>query len=238
MGEIGVIDTGVLIGFTIKNDQHHETTKEYILHRGPGNLYLPPRAKEEFDNRESYIRSSLREEIISHRQAVSSNFDSNKISQSGFQYIRDQILDESRQERAHDFLYRWYTDFYEQNVSLEKSTVIRMLSNMETEVLEDRSLEWGGWRSHVSQWTRGIDPYPDIQATLLLSDQPDLDILLEAHHIATEHNPKQVEFATANPWDFVYENDGEPRSREDDIINVTNLYHIENLCNQLDRHFP
>lgn len=238
MSDVGVIDTGVLIGFSIKNDQHHETTKEYILNNGPDTLYIPPRAKTEYDNIESHIRNQFRHEVIQHRQNVSSRFNSQKVTQNGFQYIRDQILNESNQERVHAFLYRWYTNLYKQNVTLKKSTVIRRLSNIETEVMKDRSQKWGGWKSHINVWAKGTDSYPSIKSNLLLSDQPDLDILLEAHHISTQQVQKQVEFGTANPQDFKYKNDGEPKKREDDIKDKTDLDHIEDLSHQLTRHFP
>lgn len=238
MSDVGVIDTGVLIGFTIKNDQHHETTEEYILTTGPGTIYLPPRAKTEYDKIESYIRKQFRQEVIKHRQDVSSQFNSQKVTQNGFQYIRDQILDESKQERVHAFLYRWYTDLYKQNVTLKKSTVIRRLSDIETEVMNDRSQQWGGWKSHIDVWSKGTGNYSSIEANLLLSDQPDLDILVEAHHISTKQRQKQVEFGTANPQDFKYQNDNEPKKREDDILDKTDLDNIEDLSDPLNRHFP
>jgi hypothetical protein len=240
MCDVGVIDTGVLIGFTIKNDQHHETTKEYILNDGPGTLHIPPRAEKEYDSIESYIRSQFRQEVIQHRQDVSSQFNSQNVTQKGFQYIRDQILDESKQGRVHAFLYRWYTDLYKQNVTLNKSTVIRRLSNIETEVMKDRSQQWGGWKSHINIWSKGsgTSRYSGIKSNLLLSDQPDLDILLEAHHISTKQRQKQVEFGTANPQDFKYQNDNEPKKREDDILDKTDLDNIEDVSNPLNRHFP
>lgn len=238
MSDVGVIDTGVLIGFTIKNDQHHETTKDYILNNGPGTIYFPPRAKTEYDSIESHIRKQFRQEVIKHRQNVSSQFNSQKVTQKGFQYIRDQILDKSKQERVHAFLYRWYTDLYKQNVTLKKSTVIRRLSNIETEVMKDRSQKWGGWKSHIDVWTRGTSNYSSLKSSLLLSDQPDLDILVEAHHISTKYQQKQVEFGTANPQDFKYQNGNEPKKREDDILDKTDLDNIEDLSHQLKRHFP
>lgn len=134
MSDVGVIDTGVLIGFTIKNDQHHETTKKYILQTGPDKIFIPPEAKTEYDNIESYIRKKFRNEIIDHRQDVVTEINSTQIHQGVIQYIRDQVLDESAQERVHDFLYRWYTNLYKQDVTLQKSTILRKLSNMETEV--------------------------------------------------------------------------------------------------------
>lgn len=201
-------------------------------------MFLPPRAKTEYDRIESRIRNSFRQEVISHRHDVSSQFNSQNVTQDGFQYIRDQILDENQQERAHAFLYRWYTNFYKQDVTLKKSTVIRGLSNIETEVMKDWSQQYGGWQSHVRVWSRGVDNYPTIESTLLLSDQPDLDILLQAHHIAVKQNPTKVEFSTANPQDFIYQIDGEPKSREDDILDETDIANIENLSNPLKRHYP
>lgn len=238
MSDVGVIDTGVLIGFTIKNDQHHETTREYILKTGPAKLFIPPRAKTEFDNAESYIRNEFNQEVIDHRHAVSNNINSTTIHKGVIKYIRDQILDESAQSRVYAFLYRWYTNLYKQDVTLQKPDLIRRLSNIETEVLQDRSKKWGGWQNHIDVWSGTTGNYPRIKSKLLLSDQPDLDILLESHHIATQQNPKKVEFATANPQDFVHQNNGEPRRREDDILKETQLVAIENLCHPLSRHYP
>lgn len=238
MCEVGVIDTGVLIGFTIKKDQHHETTKDYIIDGGPDTIYLPPRAREEYAEIEEYIRTQFKLEIAEHRHNVTSQFDSDTVTRNGFQYIRDQILDEEQQKRAHAFLYRWYTDFYKQNVSLDISTVERLLSNMEMEVMEDCSTEYGGWESFISRWTLGVEDYPTLKSNLLLSDQPDLDILLEAHHIARRQNPTKVEFGTANPQDFKYHQDGEPMSREENILILTELEAVKDLSNPLKRHFP
>lgn len=203
MCEIGVLDTGVLIGFTIKNDQHHKTTRDYILNGDPETLYLPPRAKAEFNRVEQIIRNKIHREISSHRQDVIKEVNSATLSQNAIQFIRDGVLDENKQSRAHALLYRYYTDLYKQGGNISKSQIIRDLSNMETEVQIDRSKKYGGWRSHVTVWLKGTGTYPKLKSNLLLSDQPDLDILIEVHHIAQDQNSKRTEFATANPKDFI-----------------------------------
>jgi hypothetical protein len=104
--------------------------------------------------------------------------------------------------------------------------------------MKDRSQQWGGWKSHIDVWSKGAGNYPSIKSSLLLSEQPDLDILVEAHHISIKQRQKQVEFGTANPQDFKYQNGSEPKKREDDILDKTDLANIEDLSNQLSRHFP
>lgn len=239
MCEIGVIDTGVLLGFVIKHDQHHKTTKEYIIDADRESLYLPPRAETEFSNAESFIRSKLIEEVRNHRNEVIREIPQQQLDNNTIQYIRDQILDEDDQGRAHAFLYRYYTNQYKQSGVLMRTNLIQDLSNMEYEIQQDQSAQYGGWQDHVDTWSQEIDPDEDLKDNLLLPQSTDLDILIEGHHIAECKSHAPTEFATANPEDFIkHHTETEPQSREDDICKQTEFCNVENLINPLNRHYP
>lgn len=161
-----------------------------------------------------------------------------QLDNNAIQYVRDAVLDEDDQSRSHAFLYRYYTQKYKQPGTLIRPNLLQDLSNMEFEVQQDQSSNYGGWQTHVDTWNNGTGTYPKLRRNLLVPPSTDLDLLIEGHHIAVTESHAEFEFATANPSDFIKHYPKEPCSREVDICNRTAFCNIRDLADSLDRHFP
>lgn len=234
MCDIGVLDTGVLVGFTIKHDQHHQTTQLYILQADRDCLYLPPRAEQEFKQASQYIRTELKSEIQTHRNSVQTEMHGqHQLDDSAIRYIRDTVIPSDDLNRADAVLNRYYTNQLNTSGVLMLTNLIRDLSNMETEVQKDQSKQHGGWRTHIDTWDQETDSYPQLATSLLIPPSTDLDILLESHHIASVESTSDVEFATVDASHFVNKHEGESRSRADDICAQTNLCNVRNVVNPI-----
>lgn len=229
MSHLGVIDTGVLIGFTIEQDQHHENCKDYIIDGGHREVILPPTADSEFSNIEQRIRKSLSSEVSEHRQKVQRVVNDDPLDRSGLRFIRDGLLDSDDSERAYSFLYKFYSRLIKERVQIYVQEIISKLSNIETEVWVDWSQQYGGWKTHVRVWSKGTGQYPSIESNLLICEGDDPDICLEAHHISTLSPTEPTKIATANRRHFIDAVPGEPESREDNIERVTDLKEVIDL---------
>ena len=98
---------------------------------------------------------------------------------------------------------------------------------MSHEVYDDASKDLGGLRSITVPWTDPIPRYSSIESDLFLNEN-DKQICIEAHHIALNCS-SDVELATTNPKHFIEHRPGEPVSREDNILNCTDIATVDDL---------
>lgn len=229
MPHIGVIDTGVLIGFTIEQDQHHENCRDYIIDGGHSDVFLPPTANAEFTMIEREIRESISDEVIQHRQSVQNEVNDDRLDRSGLRFIRDDLLDPNELKRVYSFLYKFYTNLIQTRVEIYIQEIVSKLSNIETEVWIDRSEDYGGWQSHVSVWIRDIETYPSVQSDLLIHEGDDPQICIEAHHISLQYPENLSKLATTNRRHFYDKKPGELESRKDNIERVTDIDEVIDL---------
>lgn len=220
MPDISVLDTGVLIGATIQKDTHHEECIEYLLTKET--CFLTPTVEREFDNKEEDIRETLSDEITQHRHDVSNEVDNQTLSPSTIDWIRTNLL--TRELNSYRFLSRYYQNLRNEAryATIDRLQVISDLEEIEFEVWQDETEEYGGLESLVEYWDEPIPSYPDVAHDLLIHEGDDPIVCIEAHHIATE-KPSSTELATTNPRHFIRQVGDEPETREKNILRVTNL---------------
>lgn len=225
MSKVRVLDTGVVIGTTIDKNQHYKNCSKYI--QSGNTTYTPPTTDQEYQKRESHIRDTLAEEIRHHREDVINEVDKGTISEGTFKWIRDNLLDPNY--RSFTYLYEYYNNKISES---RFENILRLqlsydLDDMSYEVYDDASKDLGGLRSITVPWTSPIPQYPSVESALLLNGN-DRQICIEAHHIALNCS-SDVELATTNPKDFIEHRPGEPVSREDNILNCTDIATNEDL---------
>lgn len=223
---VKVLDTGVLIGIAVEQDQHHQECLDYVVN-SDGDAYAPPTVIYEFKDKLSDIRNELSREIRQHRKEVIKHTGKKQLNRTDLVKIRENILDTDYE--AHRFLFEFYDKIADRD-PVERSTLTNMLSNMATEVHSDGAKEYGGFNSLVSAWTReiDIDSYTDVEEKLLICEGDDPDVCIEAHHIADTVD-EDTELGTTNPRHFIQKVDDEPESRKDNILRVTALVDVVDL---------
>lgn len=220
MPDISVLDTGVLLGATIEKDTHHKECINYLLTKRT--CYVTPTVEREFDTKDEDIRETLSDEISQHRQDVSVEVENQTLSPSAIDWIRTNLL--SQELNSYRFLDQYYENLRDEArfSAIDRLQVISDLEEMEFEVWEDETEEYGGLESLVEYWDRPIPTYPGVKQELLICEGDDPIVCLEAHHIATEKQ-SQTELATTNPRHFIRQVGDEPETREKNILRVTNL---------------
>ena len=224
MGCVKVLDTGVLIGITIAQDQHHEECLNYVVD-SDADAYATPIVGQEFKDKLSEIRDILSREIKKHRKTVIKNFGKNILNRTDIVQIREDIL--NTDFNSHRFLFEFYEEIAQQG-EIERSQLANLLSDMATEVYKDGAKEHGGFNSLVSGWSRSMDSYPDVENELLICEGDDPNVCIEAHHVAKTVNV-DTELGTTNPKHFIEKQDGEPESRKENILRVTSLVDVVDL---------
>lgn len=221
MDRVKVLDTGVLIGITVAQDQHHERCLDYVV-GSDGKNYATPTVWDEFKPKIKEVRNQLSEEIKQHRKDIIREFGKTVLNRTDLVKIREQFLEADT--RAHRFLFEFYDDLS----SIELDELADKLSDMATEVFDDGAKESGGFESLVSGWSRGCDSYPEIREELLICEGDDPDVCIEAHHIAITVSDK-TEIGTTNPRHFTEDKRDEPESRKENILRVTALVDVVDL---------
>lgn len=220
MPDVSVLDTGVLIGATIEKDTHHEECIDYLLAKEL--CYVTPTVKREFDTKDEDIRNTLADEISQHRHDVSTEVSNQTLSPSAIDWIRTNLLD--RELNSYRFLEQYYQNLRGEArfSTIDRLQVISDLEEMELEVWENETEEYGGLESLVEHWDDPVPSYPDVERELLICEGDDPIVCIEAHHIATEEQPP-TELATTNPRHFIRQVGDEPETREENLLRVTNL---------------
>lgn len=224
MGRVKVLDTGVLIGIAVEQDQHHQECIDYVAN-SDSDAYATPTVIYEFKDKLSDIRDELSREIRQHRKEVIKHTGKKRLNRTDLVKIRENILDTDFE--AHRFLFEFYDKIADRG-QIERNTLTNMLSNMATEVHNDGAREYGGFNSLISAWTRGIDSYAKVESQLLICEGDDPDVCIEAHHVA-ETVAKDTELGTTNPRHFIQKLDDESESRKDNILRVTSLVDVVDL---------
>lgn len=227
MGEVRVVDTNVVLGLAIKYDEHHDQSRGFVENFS-GDVYIPPTAKDEFDDLEQEIRETLNQEISKHHSDFDEEFGDweGKLREKHIKYLRDSVLEDKM--AAAVFLREWYNKIINRNfVEVDPIFIDEALGDFALEVYEDATKDIGGWKNLAIPWTRGCDSYHSLKDKLLLPDGNDLKICVESHHIAGEM-AEPTEIGTAD-GDFIDHRDGEPHSRRKDIEIKTDLETVVDL---------
>lgn len=226
MAESSVLDTSVLIGLSIENDQHHKNCYQHVVNCD-GDCWVTPTARSEYEDLAPEIRNQLNDEIIQHRQRVQQEVGGDVLQRDELEWIRDNLIaNNPRKSKSFTYLYEWYNDLMTQRFEIHLAELIERLSNMETEPLEDAAAEHGGWDRLVQFWNRGSDRYPSVKENLLPTGN-DKEICIEGHHIAVIKGGI-VNLASADS-DHCGKKDTESESREENIERTTKLNSVIDL---------
>ena len=224
MSDEAVLDTGVLLDAGVEKDTHHHECIEYVVEKSE--CYVTPTVDQEFRKKETEIRSTLSEEIIDHRHAVSREVDQDVISEGVIDWIESNLLDFEKNS------FRCLRAYYKNKKDearfrrIDKLEIISDLEEIESEVWEDAAKSHGGLDELVSKWERPIPGYPDIERELLVCEGDDPVVCIEAHHVATATDGSQTELATTNPVHFVRQVGSEEETRKENILPLTDLYDV------------
>lgn len=224
MGRVKVLDTGVLIGVAVAQDQHHQACLDYVADSGD-EPYITPTVGDEFEEKLEEIRDQLSREIKQHRSDIIKHVGQTTLDRTDLVKIRENILETDFE--AHRFLYEFYEVIAEKG-DISRGELTNMLSNMATEVYYDGAKEYGGVGSLISMWKRDIELDADVEKDLLICEGDDPIVCLEAHHIATTVQ-ENTELGTTNPQHFIRQQCGESESRKENILRVTALDDIVDL---------
>ncbi|SEL94450.1 hypothetical protein SAMN04488691_11228 [Haloferax larsenii] len=204
-------------------DQHHDKCLQYVLNTN-GPVYITPCVGKEFQRLSSKVPKELKREVQDHRKNLIRRFNKTKLDLTDLVNIQQNILDTN--DRAHRFLFEYYENKKKKKGSVKFREIKNDLSNIAMEIGKDACQSHGGFESLIDPWTKGMKKYPAVEKNLLVHEGDDKDVCLEAHHIATVET-EDTELATANPKHFIRQIPGEPVSRKQNILFVTNIAHIE-----------
>lgn len=224
MVDVKVIDTGVLIGASETLDQHHENCLDY-LDEDTAIAWATPTVVDEYEGKIEEIRSALVDEVKEHRERLSERFAGRRLDVGDLVELKENVLDIDLE--CHRFLYAYY-DELRTDSPIACSEILDMLSDVIEEIREDKSQEKGGiWRL-VNKLPGKMPDHPGVRRELLIEPGKDQDICIEAHHIA-ENEDGHTEFATVDKNHFLDKHPGEPESREENVLRVTDILSIEEL---------
>lgn len=221
---VKVLDTGVLIGIVVSQDQHHSKCLDYVTDF-EGDAYATPTVGQEFKKKLTEIRKTLRREILEHRKEVIRQVGNKRLGRTELVNIRENILDED--SNAHRFLFEFYSKLADDG-QVGRQKLANKLSNMATEVNQDGAKEYGGFKSLVKGWSQGVSSYQNIRRNLLIHEGDDPDVCIEAHHVAVTLG-EETELGTTNPKHFIRKHDSEPESREENILRETEISRVVDL---------
>lgn len=192
---VGFLDTGILIGFCLTVDHHHEPCREYLATR-PDQVYSGKRVEREYETTAETVVDRYTGGVRDHKIAVqSSNFEG-ELGPSDLRELRRRHLASDNPTRA------TIVELYEQLPQVVYvDTVVEHLRKLERDIEQvaiDRKSELD--EAVVDYW-RSNDDHPEVRSELSLHE-PDLTICVEAHDLA-QRVDSSVELATANPTDFV-----------------------------------
>lgn len=195
MTRIGFLDTGVLIGFCLTVDYHHEPCREYLASR-PDRIYSGERVEREYETTAETVVDRYTGGVRDHRAAVQSSRFEGELGPSDLRELRQRHLAQDNPTRA------TIVALYEQLPQVVYvETVVEHLRKLERDIEQvavDRKSELD--EAIVDYW-RSEDAHPEVRSELGLHE-PDLTICVEAHDLAQTVG-RSVELATANPTDFV-----------------------------------
>jgi hypothetical protein len=195
MTQIGYLDTGVLIGFCLTVDSHHEPCSEY-LSTHPDEIYSGERVEREYDNTAETVVQRYTGGVRRHRVAVQSSSYTGELGPSDLRELQQSHLAPDNPTR--DTIAELY-DQLPQVVYVD--TVVDYLRKLERDIEQMELDRRDKLDDAIVDYWCCDDSHPEVRSAVDLHE-PDLTICVEGHDLA-ETIGGTVELATANPTDFV-----------------------------------
>lgn len=200
MTTAGFLDTGVYVGYCLTVDHHHEPCKRYIT-EDADLLFTSETVLNEYPSAKRKASTRYSDAVEKHISDVKRSDLEGELGPMDLNRLQNQILD--RRNELHDVLVEFYDNLPQ---FIQYGSLIGKLEalgrDIDTLALQrKRELD-----AKVDIWDPKED-YPEIRGDLNLHE-PDLTICVEGHDLAV-HLADETELATANPRDFVYDDQRE-----------------------------
>lgn len=219
MPEASFLDTGVVLGYCFRDDDHYYHCLEY-LEDVECALYISDHVRDEYLNREPDLAEEIADGILDHvarlrRSEYEGQLDSMDTSQ-----IRQHLI--GGDNPASTTLYGFYTDQVPNFVQFEE--LVDRLRDLARDVEQNAIEKRTALEERVLVWERD-EAYGDLGDDLTTIPWDDRRICLDAHDVAVATGAV-TELATTNPTDLV--DDG----YRELILEHTSLADVVSLANR------
>lgn len=210
------IETGVLIGYCVLLDPHHNKCSNYV----DGNshtLFTSKEVKTEYQNTKSKVAKRTSNGVLDHIRDLKGHSSQGYLGPMDINTIKRKILTQNND--AYEFLYDYYDNIVNNGVNkpdLEKN--LRAISRDIARITTSRENQL----NQVLRIYTANSQHPSVESTLSMIHHPDRKYAVQAHDLATAKS-EPTEFATANPSDFI------DNGRKQKILKNTDLDDIVDL---------
>jgi len=198
MAEASFLDTGVVLGFCFRDDNHHYRCKQY-LEDHEFSIYMSDHVESEYLNRKPSLAEEISDGIFTHVSELKRSDYEGQLDSMDLAQIRQSMI--SNRNDAAASLRDFYQNELPNFVQVEEVTSrLRDLAR-DIEQLAEENQTWLLQRAEV--WERE-EEYEEIDEALAEIPWDDRRICLDAHDVV-EQTDLETELATTNPQDLTEE---------------------------------
>jgi len=196
MPEASFLDTGVVLGFCFRDDDHHYRCRQYI-EDCESVLYISDHVEGEYLNRKPSLAEEIADDIFDHIAELKRSNYEGQLNSMDLAEIRQDMI--SRRNDAATSLRAFYQNELPNFVQID--VVTDRLRNLarDIEQLAEENQAWLLERTNI--WSRENE-YRDIKEALESIPADDRRICIDAHDVV-EETGQETELATTNPQDLV-----------------------------------
>jgi predicted nucleic acid-binding protein len=198
MAEASFLDTGVVLGFCFRDDDHHYRCKQY-LEDHEFSIFISDHVEAEYLNRKPSLAEEVADGVFGHISDLKRSDYEGQLDSMDLAQIRQSMIS-SRNEAATTL-----RDFYQNELPnfVQVAEVTSRLRNLarDIEQLAEENQTWLLQRAEV--WERE-EEYEEIDDALAAIPWDDRRICLDAHDVV-EQTDLETELATTNPQDLTEE---------------------------------
>ena len=190
------LDTGVVLGFCFRDDNHHYRCKRY-LERDEMSLYISDHVESEHLNREPDLAQEIADGVLAHIDRLQGSGYKGQLDSMDTSQIRQNLI--AGNNEASTTLHGYYRNDVHNFIQVEE--LISQLRDLSRDI-EQNAIENRTWLLKQTEvWYRDED-YPVLTKSLSTIPWDDRRICLDAHDVTQARN-EAVELATTNPTDLV-----------------------------------
>lgn len=196
MSTAAFLDTGVVLGFCFRDDDHHFRCKQYLddIERS---LYISDNVESEYLGRKPNLAEEVADGVFEHIDRLRSSSYEGQLDSMDTSQIRQNLIPLGN--NASTTLNEFYKSEVPNFILLDElEDRLRDLAR-DIEQNANENMDWLLDRTVI--WCRE-NTYPDIVEELLEIPEDDREICLDAHDVVVV-NGNSTELATTNPTDFV-----------------------------------
>lgn len=215
MTRIAFLDTGVVLGYCLTVDLHHDPCRAYLTD-DPEEVYSGETVAAEYESTVSTVTTRYADDVRSHRDRIEqSRFDGELGPSELAEIERTLLADANSMTEVIAELYEELPQvLYVDNLTTYLTQLARDIEQMPVERKDHLD-------DAVTAYWEAEGDHDDVRVRLDIHE-PDLSICLEGHDLG-EHVDGSVELATANPTDFVRGGTREQIVRHTTLTDVIDL---------------